>query len=66
MKWLAELLEEYPMECYLIACLLAVGLMLLVAMPAPDGPDCDGTYARVRTDGTWECHDTLEEFEKGS
>lgn len=30
MKWLAELLEEHPLECYIITCLLAVGLILML------------------------------------
>lgn len=64
MRWIAELLEEHPLECYIIVCLLAVGLILLISGGAPSefAPDCEGTYTRVNTDGSWVCHDSLEEF----
>ncbi len=32
LKWIEDLLEESPLECYIIVCLLAVGMILVLAL----------------------------------
>lgn len=49
MKWLEELLEEHPLECYIIVCLLMVGLILLSVPTSPEDEYCP--------DDRWNCDD---------